>query len=357
MHIEEISTRGHERVLFGTDEASGLRSFIALHDTTLGPGLGGCRMWNYDTVQEALADVLQLSEGMTAKSALAGVPFGGGKAVIIGDSKTQKTPELLRAFGRFVESLHGTFFTGEDVGMSPQDMLIAAEETQYVSGLTVGRHASGDPSPVTAEGVFLCMKVAAGLRLGSEDLAGLRVAVQGLGHVGMALAERVHEARARLIAADVNPDATCVAADKLNAEIVAPENIVQAAAEIIAPCALGGVLTDATVAQLRARIVCGSANNQLAIPAHAQMLFERDVLYCPDYVVNSGGLIIIAREVLKIEDESWTEEKLNAAVDTFRDLISEAHEANCPPLEVANAMVRNILSGAKADPPRRASSM
>lgn len=343
MKIESIATQSHERVLYCSDEETGLRSYIALHDTTLGPGLGGCRMWDYATREEALADVLRLSAGMTAKAALAGMPFGGGKAVILGNAQRDKTPELMRAFGRFVDSLGGAFVTGEDVGMSPEDMQIAALETRYVSGLPTGRFAGGDPSPVTAEGVFRCMKVAAHQCFGTDDLSGRRVAIQGLGHVGMALAERLAAAGARLVVADLDAGATGRAAQVFGAEIVAPDRILQQQADIFAPCALGGALSLQSIPELSARMVCGSANNQLAGSGCSERLFERGILYCPDYVVNSGGLINVAREALRIEDPDWVEQKLAAAVETFRDLITRACLENRPPLDVADAMVAAIL--------------
>lgn len=350
MKIEQIHTPTHEKVLFCRDDASGLRAFIAIHDTTLGPSLGGCRMWRYDTAQEALADALRLSTGMTAKSALAGVPFGGGKAVILGDPKTGKTPEKMRAFGRFVEHLNGAYITSEDVGMTPRDLAYAAEETEYVVGLQTGRFATGDPSPVTADGVFRCMQVAAKTRLGSADLSGVTVAIQGLGHVGMVLAQMLNAAGARIVAADPNTDATRQAAQELRAEIVAPDDIPTVDAEIFAPCALGGSLNAKSIPTLKAKLVCGSANNQLAKPEDAQVLASRGILYCPDYVVNSGGLISVASEALKIEDLNWIERKLSSAVQTFAQLLVRADREHCLPLDAANGIVADILRTAPKRP-------
>lgn len=347
MQIERIPSPGHEQVLSCTDAESGLRAFIAVHDTTLGPALGGCRMWRYDSAEAALADVLRLSAGMTAKSALAGVPFGGGKAVIMGDPRTEKTPDLLRAFGRIVDTLHGAFITGEDVGMAPADMAVVATRTRHVVGLESGPCASGDPSPVTAEGVFHCMEAAARLHLGSRGVAGARVAVQGLGHVGLALVARLSAAGARVIAADTDMAANRCAADRFGAEIVPPDRLLDAEADILAPCALGGVLNREAVPRLRARLVCGSANNQLDGRSCARALHERGILYCPDYVVNAGGLISVAREALGIADEGWIGEKLDRAVETFRTLIDRAHRERTPPLDIADAMVARILRAAR----------
>ncbi|PRY26428.1 leucine dehydrogenase [Aliiruegeria haliotis] len=347
MHIEEIATQTHERVLFCTDEGSGLRSIVAVHDTTLGPALGGCRMWAYDSIQEAVSDALRLSAGMTAKAALAGVPFGGGKAVILGDPRHDKTPEKLRAFGRFIDTLKGAYTTGEDVGMTPADMAIVAQETAHVSGLDSGEFASGDPSPVTAEGVFRCMKLAAAQAFGSGDLAGRTVAIQGLGHVGMSLAERVHTAGGSVVAADVNRAATEQAAQALGATILPPQALLEAEADILAPCALGGVLSRETIPTLRARIVCGAANNQLAEPRCAEALQDRGILYCPDFVVNAGGLISVAREALRIRPDDWVETHLRAAVAGFQELLQCAEEQHCPPLKVANDKVAEILATAR----------
>ncbi|MEO1679692.1 MAG: Glu/Leu/Phe/Val dehydrogenase dimerization domain-containing protein [Pseudomonadota bacterium] len=346
MKIDRLPCPTHETVLRCQDPASGLDAFIAVHDTTLGPGLGGCRMWHYESSDAALADVLRLSAGMTAKSALAGVPFGGGKAVIVGDPKTEKTPEKLRAFGRFVEHLQGGFITGEDVGMCPADMVIMSEETAFVVGRPDGRYASGDPSPVTAEGVVRCMAVAAHQTFGGDGLQGRRIAVQGLGHVGLPLVERLRAAGAEVIAADIDP-AACARAAALGDRIVPTAHILDVDADIFAPCALGGVVNDETLLRLTARIVCGSANTQLARTDHATALAARGILYCPDYVVNAGGLISVAGEALRIEDAGWVGEKLDAAVATFGQLLTRARREKRTPLDIADRMVSEILGAAR----------
>ncbi|GGE37266.1 Glu/Leu/Phe/Val dehydrogenase dimerization domain-containing protein [Actibacterium pelagium] len=350
MKIEQISTPTHETVMSCNDPESGLQAFIAVHDTTLGPSLGGCRMWKYDSAADALADVLRLSAGMTAKAALVGVPFGGGKAVIMGDPHTEKTPEKMRAFGRFVEALGGRYISAEDVGMSPADMMIAAQETSYMTGLPDGPLASGDPSPYTAELVFRCMKSALLQVFGASDLIGRRVAVQGLGHVGRSLAERLHQAGAQLIVADINAEATGWAAGTLGAEIADPQAIHRAEAEIFAPCALGGTLNAETIPEISAAIVCGSANNQLAVDADADRLAARGMLYCPDYVVNSGGLLSVAREALKVTDLDWTLRKLDTAAEKFSSLLAFAQQKSISPVDAADQMVEAILHEARQGP-------
>ncbi|MDR5865758.1 Glu/Leu/Phe/Val family dehydrogenase [Halomonas koreensis] len=283
----------HQQVVHGCDEASGLRAIIAIHDTRRGPALGGLRIYPYADEAEALTDVLRLSRGMTYKSALADLPLGGGKAVIIADPRRDKTPELLRAMGRLVDSLSGRYITAEDSGSSEADMRVIAEATDHVGGLGhAGR--SGDPSPFTAHGVFCALRSAVRHGLGREDLAGLRVAVQGVGHVGAHLARRLHAAGARLVLTDVDRDALARLGEELEAEIVRPEAIVDAEVDVFAPCAMGAALSAEVVERLKARVVCGAANNQLASPEIADRLHARGILYTPDYVANAGGVIEIA---------------------------------------------------------------
>ncbi len=283
----------HEMVIAATDAAAGLDAVIAIHDRRLGPALGGCRMLRYPDRKSAIDDVLRLSRGMTFKAAMAGLPLGGGKAIIIGDSRADKTAALFRAFGRAVEALAGSYITAEDVGVSPRDMDWIAEETRHVAGTS---KLMGDPSPLTAYGVLVGIEAALRLRLGHADLDGIRVAVQGLGHVGYALCRLLAERGARLIVADIDPEAVARAVSELGAEAVAPDCIVGTVAEVFAPCALGAVLHEATIPELRCEIVAGSANNQLASPDDDQRLVDRDILYVPDYVANAGGVINIAEE-------------------------------------------------------------
>jgi leucine dehydrogenase len=285
----------HEQVLFFYDRPSGLKAIVALHDTTLGPAVGGCRFWPYADDVEALTDVLRLAKGMTYKAAMAELPFGGGKTVIIGDPKTARSEELFRALGRAIHSLGGSYYTGEDVGTNPSDMDWAGQETPYVLGRSQG--GSGDPSPVTAYGVLLGVKAAIRHRFGRDDLQGVRVAIQGLGNVGGNLASLLAEQGAQLTLADIDADRAGQKANELRARQVGSDEIIGIDAEVFAPCALGGVINDRTLPLLSCDIVAGAANNQLSGPRHGVALHARGILYAPDYVINAGGLINIAQEL------------------------------------------------------------
>lgn len=278
----------HEQVTFFYDKATGLKAIIAIHNTNLGPALGGCRMWPYKSEQDAIADALRLSRGMTYKAAMANLPLGGGKAVIIGDSRHEKSPELFRAFGVCVERINGRYITGEDVQTSVQDMVYVRETTLHVVGLPGG---SGDPSPFTAVGVADCIKAAVRYKLKKESLQGVRVAVQGLGHVGYHLCKLLSEQGAKLVVTDIDPMMVDRVMEEFNAEAVLPDDIYAVEADVFAPCALGAVLNDHTIPQLKTPIIAGSANNQLATDEHGDILMKMNILYAPDYVVNSGGLI------------------------------------------------------------------
>ena len=280
----------HEQVVFCRDRDAGLRAIIAIHDTTLGPALGGCRMWPYPSEDEALADALRLSQAMTYKHALAGTGQGGGKAVIIGDSKTDKTAALLRALGRHVDALGGRYIVAEDIGTSVEDMGQVRRTTRHVAG------DAEDPSPVTAYGVFHGIKAAVHEKLGRGDLDGLSVAVQGLGHVGYPLCGHLHEAGARLFVADTDGAAVARAVNEFSAVEAATEEIYGLDVDVFAPCALGGVINDATIPGLKSRVVAGAANNQLARAGHGWELAKRGILYAPDYVINAGGIISISLE-------------------------------------------------------------
>jgi len=280
----------HEQVVFCADADSGLRAIIAIHNTNLGPALGGCRMWPYADDEEALRDALRLARGMTYKSAITGLPYGGGKSVIIGDPKTLKSEALLRAMGRFVDSLGGRYQTAEDVGTTVADMDILRQETEYAHGLS---GSSGDPSPATAYGVFMGIRAALYFKHERDDLRGLTVAVQGLGNVGKRLCRYLADAGTRLVVADINEDAMQAAIRDFGATPVSPNDIHKVEADVFAPCALGAILNDKSIPELSANIVAGSANNQLAGPQHGEALRKRGVLYAPDYVINAGGLIDI----------------------------------------------------------------
>lgn len=283
----------HERVLEVRCRAAGLHAIIVIHDTTLGPALGGCRMWPYASVMGAMRDALRLSKGMTFKAALAGLELGGGKAVIIGDPRTGKSEALFGAFGAAVEDLNGAYITGEDVGTSVEDMDWVAKRTSHVIGTT---RRGGDPSPMTALGVSEGIKAAVKFRLGSDSLAGVKVAVQGLGHVGYAVCARLAGEGARLVVADIDPDRVARATDEFDATASEPEKIHAASADVFAPCALGAVLNDDSIPELRCAIIAGSANNQLEEDGHGEALRARGILYAPDYVINAGGLISASME-------------------------------------------------------------
>ena len=313
---------GHEHVAFGHDAETGLRAIIAIHNSNLGPGVGGCRMWPYPDDTAALRDALRLSRGMTYKSALAGLPFGGGKSVIIGDARTEKTPALMRAIGRFVESLGGRYVAAEDIGMTVADMDEMATVTEHVTGTSA---TSGNPSPYTAYGVLRGIEAAVERKLQHNDgLAGVQVAIQGLGAVGFDLARRLHEKGAELHVADINKDAVQRAVDTFGAIPVDTQNIHAAAVDVFAPCALGAVINDKTIGELGAQIVAGSANNQLAEDRHGKALAARGILYAPDYVINAGGIIEIAHG--KIFGGDHDDSKIYAHLDTIHDTLTEIFE-------------------------------
>jgi len=342
----------HEGVHAFHDEATGLKTIIAVHSTTLGPAAGGCRMWPYESAEAALTDALRLSRAMSYKNAMAGLELGGGKSVIIGDSRKDKTPALFQAFGRAVERVGGRYWTAEDVGVSPADLEEARKETRYVAGLEGHAAASGDPSPVTAEGVFrgvrLCVERAYG-----RDLNGVTVAIQGVGHVGAYLAEKLHAAGARLIITDVNQAALDKVAAATGAEVVSPDAIFDAEAEVFAPCALGGAINADTLGRLKGRVVAGGANNQLASPQIGRALFDKGLLYAPDYVINGGGIINVAAEIRGLEagtafDQAWVDAKLDRLALTLGEVLDRAVAEGRPTHEIADEMARErIAAGAK----------
>jgi leucine dehydrogenase len=327
----------HEQVIFFFDPASGLRAIIALHDTTLGPALGGCRMWPYASEAEAVTDVLRLAKGMTYKAAMAKLPFGGGKTVIIGDPRKDKSEALFRALGRAIDSLGGRYYTGEDVGTSPADMDWAGAETAYVLGRSSG--SSGDPSPVTARGVWLGIRAAVEHRLGHADLTGVRVAIQGLGHVGYNVARLLAQDGAQLIVADLDPVRAERAAEEFGARLVDGDAILGVEAEVLAPCALGGVINEDTLPRLACKIVAGAANNQLLEPRHGAALHERGILYAPDYVINAGGLINIAEE---LRSTGYDRGRVLARVETIAETLTEVFERaareQAPTSEIADRL-------------------
>lgn len=292
--FSQMSEMGHEQLVACYDRSSGYRGIICIHDTTLGPALGGTRFWNYQTEEAAVFDVLRLARGMTYKNAVAGLNLGGGKAVIIGDNRTTRREMLFRAHGRFVESLGGRYITAEDVGTSTADMDFVHMETEYVAGLA---NRSGDPSPVTARGVFRAIQASAMVRWGSRSVEGRTVIVQGLGNVGHYLCHELHEAGATLVVTDIDASRVQRAVGEFGATAVAPDEIYRQAGDIFAPCALGGVINDETIPQLKVQVVAGGANNQLLEERHGDELERRGIRYAPDYVANAGGVINVYGEV------------------------------------------------------------
>ncbi len=301
--FEELTKEDHEQVVFCSDKETGLKAIIAIHNTTLGPALGGCRIWPYESEEAALRDVLRLSRGMTYKSAAAGLNLGGGKSVIIGDAKNIKSEKLFRVFGRFVQTLGGRYITAEDVGTSVQDMEWVRMETNFVTGISRTFGGSGDPSPLTAFGVYQGIRAALTWHLGSDSLEGKTVAVQGVGQVGFALLQHLIPAGAKVIAADVDErNIKRVVAEYPAVQFVAPNYVYDVPCDIFAPCALGGVVNDDTIPRLRCQIIAGSANNVLADEGkHSADLADRGILYAPDFVINAGGLINVANELVGYE--------------------------------------------------------
>jgi leucine dehydrogenase len=337
--FDTIAGMGHEQVVLCQDSASGYRGIIAVHSTVLGPALGGTRFWNYANDDEAIVDALRLARGMTYKNAVAGLNLGGGKSVIIGDNKTVTREMIFRAHGRFVESLGGRYITAEDVGTSTADMDYVHMETDYVSGLA-GR--SGDPSPVTAHGVFRAIQASAKERWGSDDLVNKVVAIQGCGHVGYYLAKELHEAGAKLVASDIDAERVKRVVAEFGARPVVSDEIYGVEADIFAPCALGAIINDKTIPQLKVEIVAGAANNQLLEERHGDALEARGVLYAPDYVANAGGVINVYSELA-----GWTParsfRKADEIYDTVRKVFEIARDESIPTYLAADRLAEQRI--------------
>ncbi len=335
-----VAEHAHEQVSVYYEPSSGYRGIIAIHSTVLGPALGGTRFWSYRTDEEALIDALRLSRGMTYKAAVAGLNLGGGKSVIIGDNRTPRREALFRAHGRHIEALGGRYITAEDVGTSTADMEFIKAETDHVTGL-IGK--SGDPSPVTAYGVYRGMKACARHRWGADSLTGKTVALQGCGNVGYHLARLVRAEGAELVATDIDPERVKRVVDECGARAVAPDDIYGAAAEIFAPCALGAVINDGTLPRLRAEIVAGGANNQLAEERHGDALEQRGITYAPDYVINGGGLINVNAEL-----NGWTMERARAKAgeiyDTILRVFEIAKEEGLPSYRAADRLAEQRIA-------------
>ena len=327
--FDYMGQHNHEEVVFWADRIAGLKAIVAIHNTTLGPALGGVRMWPYRSEEEALVDVLRLSECMTYKASLAGLNLGGGKAVIIGDPATDKSEALFRAFGKFVDSLHGKYITAEDVGTTVSDMTYVRLETPYVVGLPTSERGSGDPSPMTAFGVYGGMKACCQARFGSDTLTGRIIAIQGLGKVGYQLARRLSEEGAKLIASELDLRRAAAIAVELGLALVDIDEIYEVECDIFAPCALGAILNDDTIPRLRCQIIAGAANNQLAEDRHGNDLVERNILYAPDYVINAGGIISVTTELGAYDiHEAW--QKTAVIYDSILRVVMLAQDEDIP---------------------------
>ncbi|MCA8948253.1 MAG: Glu/Leu/Phe/Val dehydrogenase [Planctomycetes bacterium] len=349
LQITEIPVPGYERVIRGVDPASGLHAIIAVHDTTLGPALGGLRMWPYKSEEDARFDVLRLSKGMTYKSAVAHTGLGGGKAVIIGDPETAKSEALYLAMGRLVDSLDGKYITAEDVNTSLADCAIVRRATKYVSGLAREDGGSGNPSPYTAYGVYLGIRAALGHVHGDDSCKGRTVAIQGVGAVGSALARRLVDDGAKVFAADRNHARLEKLAAETGLSPIDDDEIMTVDCDVFAPCALGAVLNDDTIPQLKASIVAGAANNVLLEPRHGNSLRERKILYAPDYVINAGGIINVSVEFHEGGyDEQVALQKIERIPVALKQLWTIAHEENIPTSEAADRLAERILADGRA---------
>ena len=333
----------HERVIFYHDQASGLRAVIAIHNTTRGPAAGGTRMWNYLDTDQAVTDALRLSRGMSYKNAMANLPFGGGKAVIMGDSHKHKTPELMMAFGRCVESLHGDYITAEDVGITVEDMQHVTTQTRYVTGLPGHGELSGDPSPKTAYGVLIGIQAAVGHKLGRDNLDGIIVSVQGVGGVGYDLCRRLAEAGAKLLVADIDEEKIERSCDEFGATSSPVDGIVFEQADVFAPCALGGILDKDSIPKLNVPIVAGGANNQLATLQDGDTLRERGILFAPDYVINAGGIISVAHEYLHGADRGTIEREIEEIGPRLSYIFEEAERRGQSTNALADQMAEELL--------------
>ena len=316
--FKELNERGHEQIAFFNDSHSGLKGIVAIHNTTLGPALGGCRMWQYKNEEEAIIDVLRLSKGMTYKASIAGLNLGGGKAVIIGDAKKDKTEKLFRSFGRFVEGLGGRYITAEDVGTNIDDMENVKIETSYVTGIAKSLGGSGDPSPVTAFGVYMGMKASVKEQFNINSLEGLKISVQGLGHVGTHLVDYLIKDGAKVYVTDIDKNRVDIIVDKYKCIAIKPDDILNEKVDIYAPCALGATINKASIPKLKCKIIAGAANNVLKNPlTDSELLVKKGILYAPDYVINAGGLINVANEL-----EGYNKEKaFNQAEKIYETLM------------------------------------
>ncbi len=334
----------HELVHFVTDAASGLKAVIAVHSTHLGPGAGGTRFWHYARPEDGIADALRLSRGMSYKNAMAGLPLGGGKAVILADGARTKTPAMLDAFGRAVDNLCGRYVTAEDVGMSVADLVAIARRTNHVAGLPVAEGAvGGDPGPHTSYGVFLGVKAAVKRALGKDSLAGLRIALQGAGSVASGFARRAAAEGARLNITDVDQAKAAALAAETGGTVVGTDEVMTLEADVLSPNALGAILTEASIAALNVPVVAGGANNQLATPADGDRIHARGILYAPDYVINAGGIINVSTEYLGDGDRNMVRERIEAIPGKLESIWQESAATGRNAADVADAMARRLI--------------
>ena len=342
--FDESAFDDHERVLFCRDAATGLSAIIAIHSTALGPAAGGCRLWRYESDAAALHDVLRLSQGMSYKNAMADLEFGGGKAVILKTADFDPSEALFEKYGEFVDSLGGSYITAEDVGMSVEIMETIARRTKYVTGLPPkAGQAGGDPSPKTAWGIFKGIEAAVAFKLSRDTLEGLTVAVQGIGHVGYSLCRYLHEAGAKLVVADIHEERVAAAREEFGAKAVGLDDILFQDVDIVAPCALGAILTAASIPKLRTSIVAGSANNQLETPADGQRLADAGILYAPDYVINAGGIINVAAEYYGTADDEEVIRQVEAIGPRLTKIFEQAAATDRPTNVIADEQARKLI--------------
>ena len=345
--FDSTEHRGHEAIHQFYDPKTRLKAIVAIHSTALGPAAGGCRMWHYENENDAVTDALRLSRGMTYKNAMAGLPLGGGKAVILSNPDSPPTDELFQAFGRCVDSLGGVYITAEDVGVSIDNMRSVKQVTNFVAGLPPAEgSAGGDPSPWTADGVFLGLQAAVQHRLGLGSLDGLRVAVQGIGKVGYDLCRQLHAAGAQLTVSDVNQKNLSRAQDEFGASAVAPEQILFQDVDVLSPCAMGAILDAQSIPDIKACVIGGAANNQLATEEDGQRLFDRKILYAPDYVINGGGIISVSLEYVGNKPESAVHAQIALIPGRLTEIFEASDTKNTPTNVIADLMAERIVAGA-----------
>lgn len=337
----------HENLLFFNDKDTGLKGIIAVHDTTLGPSLGGCRIWNYQNEADAAWDVLRLSRGMTFKSSISGINLGGGKAVIISDNKEQRTEKYWRKFGEVVETLGGKYITAEDVGTSTQEISYIMQQTKHVAGKPMEAGGTGDPSPFTAYGVFLGLKASAKEAFGTDDLSGKKVAVQGIGHVGRYLVGHLTKAGAKVFITDINQDNLKTVANEFGSSVVGINEIYDLDVDIYAPCALGATVNSDTISRLKCAVIAGAANNQLADEhLHGQMLLDKGIIYAPDFLINAGGVINCYREVVNLTEQE-TQVYIDEIYNKTLQIFARAKEEKVPTQEAAIRIAKERIQRAK----------